>query len=147
MYGGMILLHLLGAAVWTGGHLVLALAVLPKALREQSVERLTEFEGAYERLGIPALFVQIVTGLWLAHRMVPEPGRWLLGSDPLARGVQVKLLLLALTLGLALHARLRLIPRLTAERLPLLAAHILAVTVLALLFLVAGTAFRAGWWF
>ena len=44
----------------------------------------------------------------------------------------------------ALHARLKLIPQLTDATLGTLAAHIIAVTVLAVLFVVAGVAFRFG---
>lgn len=36
MYGMLLLLHILGATIWTGGHIVLALVVLPRALRERS---------------------------------------------------------------------------------------------------------------
>ena len=35
MYGWVIFLHVLAATVWTGGHLVLATTVLPRALRER----------------------------------------------------------------------------------------------------------------
>ena len=45
---------------------------------------------------------------------------------------------------LALHARLRLIPDLSAARLPALARHIAGVTVLAVLFVVAGVSLRTG---
>ncbi|NJM13090.1 MAG: hypothetical protein HC889_15595 [Synechococcaceae cyanobacterium SM1_2_3] len=34
MFELMLVLHLLGAALWTGGNLVLALGVLPDALRQ-----------------------------------------------------------------------------------------------------------------
>ena len=44
MYGLMLFLHVLGATVWTGGHLVLALGILPQVLRERSPERLLAFE-------------------------------------------------------------------------------------------------------
>jgi hypothetical protein len=52
--------------------------------------------------------------------------------------------LLAATVALALHARLWLIPRLRDDNLPALAAHILAVTILAVLFVLAGVLFRVG---
>jgi hypothetical protein len=45
---------------------------------------------------------------------------------------------------LAAHARLRLIPRLTPESLPQLAAHIVAVTGLGVCFVVFGVAVRTG---
>ena len=61
MYGAILFLHILAATVWTGGHLVLAIAILPRVLRERSPAKLLEFESAYERVGIPALVVQVAT--------------------------------------------------------------------------------------
>lgn len=145
MYDGLLLLHVLSATVWTGGHLVLALAVLPRALRERSPARLLEFESAYERVGLPALAVQVATGLALAYRMVPRPARWLTFADPVSALIGVKLVLLAVTVALALDARLRLIPRLSERRLRALAWHIVPVTIAGVLFVVAGVAFRTGW--
>ena len=66
MYGWVIFLHVLAATVWTGGHLVLATTVLPRALRQRSPQRLLDFEQGYERIGMPALAIQVVTGLWIA---------------------------------------------------------------------------------
>ena len=145
MYGAILLLHILAATVWTGGHLVLAIAILPRVLRERSPARLLEFESAYERVGIPALVVQVGTGLWLAHRMVPELSRWLAFGDPVATLVGVKLLLLATTVVFALDARLRLIPRLSEQNLGALARHIVPVTIVSVLFVVVGVSFRTGW--
>lgn len=145
MYGAILLLHVLGATVWTGGHLVLAVAILPRALRERSPAELRRFESAYERIGIPALVVQVATGLWLAHERVPDVGSWLAFELPQARLVGFKLLLLAATVGLALDARLRLIPRLSERNLNALAWHVVPVTLIAILFVVAGVAFRTGW--
>jgi putative copper export protein len=147
MYGAILLLHILSATIWTGGHLVLAVTVLPRVLRERSPARLLEFESAYERIGMPALVVQVATGLWLAHRMVPEPGRWLAFDDPVASLVGVKLLLLATTVGFALDARLRVIPHLSDRNLVALAWHIVPVTVVSVLFVVVGVAFRTGWFY
>ena len=147
MYGAILLLHILGATIWTGGHLVLAVAILPRVLRERSPARLLEFESAYERVGIPALVVQVASGLWLAHRMVPELSRWLAFDDPVATLVGVKLLLLATTVAFALDARLRLIPRLSEQNLGALAWHIVPVTLVSVLFVVVGVSFRTGWFY
>lgn len=62
-YRLLVALHLLGAAVWVGGHLVLSISVLPRALRARDPGIIREFESGFERLGIPALLVQVVTGL------------------------------------------------------------------------------------
>ncbi|KAB2964548.1 MAG: copper resistance protein CopD [Thermoanaerobaculia bacterium] len=147
MYGAMLLLHILAATIWTGGHLVLAIAILPRVLRERSPAKLLEFESAYERIGIPSLVVQVATGLWLAHRMVPELSRWLAFGDPVASLVGVKLLLLATTVAFALDARLRLIPRLSKQDLGALAWHIVPVTIVSVLFVVVGVSFRTGWFY
>ncbi len=148
MSGGVfrlvLILHLLGAAVWVGGHLVLTLGFLPRALRERDPRLLLDFESRYERIGIPALLVQVVTGLILAWRYLPDPAAWFSFESPVATHIFWKLALLALTLLLAIHARLRLIPRLDAPGLPLLAAHVVTVTVLAVLMVAVGAGIRTG---
>jgi putative copper export protein len=142
----IILVHVLGATIWTGGHLVLALGVLPDALRRRDPSSIAAFEARFERLGIPALLVQIASGLWLAHRYLPDPAQWLAFDSPLAAHIGAKLILLALTLALAVHARVRLVPRLGPENLNTLAYHIIGVTVLAVLLVVMGVGIRAGGW-
>jgi hypothetical protein len=56
----------------------------------------------------------------------------------------VKLLLLAGTAALALHARLQLIPTLNDDNLNGLAWHIRAITALAIAFVVVGALIRLG---
>jgi putative copper export protein len=136
-------LHLLGATIWAGGHLVLAVTILPRALRERRAAAVSEFEQSFERIGLPALAVQIITGLWLANHLLGAPGNWF-DDNPIAHVVQVKLGLLALTLGLAVHARFRVIPKLSDDTLPTLAWHIRLVTVAAVLFVLAGASIRFG---
>ncbi|GIX31717.1 MAG: hypothetical protein KatS3mg124_2189 [Porticoccaceae bacterium] len=145
MSGLLLFFHLLGAAVWTGGHLVLALGVLPEALRRRDPAMILQFEARFERLGVPALLVQVVTGVALAYRWLPDVAGWLDLANPLARPIAAKFALLAATAALALDARLRLIPRLTPARLPALAWHVGAVTALALAFVAVGLSFRTGW--
>ena len=145
MYGVLLFLHILAATVWTGGHLVLATTVLPRALREHSADVLLQFESRYERIGIPALLVQVATGLWLAYRLVPDVGGWFDLDNPVARPILAKLVLLAITFLFAIDARLRLIPRLSAENLTAMAWHIVPVTVVSVMFVATGVAFRTGW--
>jgi putative copper export protein len=134
-------LHVLGATIWAGGHLTLAMTILPDALKQQRAAIVSEFEQRFERIGIPALAVQIITGLWLAHHLLGSPDNWL-GSSPVAHVIQLKLALLAMTLGLALHARLRVIPNLSDETLASLAWHIRAVTLAAVLLVLGGASIR-----
>jgi len=143
-YRLLVVLHLLGASVWVGGHLVLSLSVLPRALRARDPAIISEFESGFERIGISALLVQVVTGLWLAYHWAPDIAGWFFPSTPAARLVLIKLALLAATVALAVHARLRVVPRLNAAMLRILAYHIVAVTLLGVALLVVGVAIRTG---
>jgi len=144
MYKYILLLHVIAATIWAGGHLVLALTVLPRALKYRSTEMIQQFENGYERIGLPALVIQIVTGIWLAWRYAPHVGTWLSFHSTTTTLIACKLVFLLLTLVLALDARLRLIPRLSIQTLPALAWHISAVTLLALGLVVVGVGFRVG---
>ena len=144
MYPYVFALHLLAATVWTGGHLVLAFTVLPRALRQRSPQALLDFEQGYEHVGMPALIIQVATGLWMALQLVPDWGQWFSPDAPLERAVSLKLALLAATLLVAAHARLRVIPTLSARTLPLMAWHVAAVTLLSVGFVLTGLAFRYG---
>lgn len=145
MFGIALLLHILGATVWTGGHLILAIVILPRALKHRDVESIRNFENAYEKIGIPALVVQIASGLWLAHRMLPDVSLWFQWHHPIARMVLFKLSLLGVTALLAVDARLRIIPRLGPHNLHSLAWHIIPVTMISVMFMVVGISLRTGW--
>lgn len=140
-YYVFLCLHILGATVWVGGHLTLALTILPGALREGTAGPVQEFERRFERIGLPALAIQILSGIWLARNLLGSPSNWF-DDSPIARVVQVKLGLLLLTLLLAIHARLRVIPKLSDETLQTLAWHIRLVTLAAVLFALAGVSIR-----
>ncbi|WDE02620.1 CopD family protein [Thalassomonas actiniarum] len=145
MYGFLLALHLLAATIWTGGHIVLSMVILPKVLKQRSPERLLDFESAYEKIGMPALIIQVVTGLMLAHHLLPDVGLWFDMSNPVAHGIAVKLSLLALTVMFALDARFRVIPKLSPDNLLDMALHIIPVTLFSVLFVLTGVSFRAGW--
>lgn len=144
MYKYILLLHVFAATIWTGGHLVLALTVLPRALKHRSPDIIQQFETGYERLGLPAFGIQVATGIWLALRYVPNVGDWLSFNSPMATLLALKLIFVLLTLALALDARLRLMPHLSVQSLPVLAWHVFAVTLLAVGFVVVGVGFRVG---
>jgi hypothetical protein len=69
---------------------------------------------------------------------------WFSPSTPQARLVLLKLVLLAATVALAVHARLRVVPQLDAATLRFLAYHVVAVTLLGVALLVVGVAIRTG---
>jgi putative copper export protein len=140
----LVILHALAATVWTGGHLVLDLGVLPRALRAGEAAPIRAFEEIFEPLGLTALAIQVITGLGLGWIELAGFHGLFSPANPIGMLVGVKLLLLAVTAALALHARLRLIPSLSDDNLAGLAWHIRAITALAIAFVVVGGLIRVG---
>ncbi|MBB3107291.1 putative copper export protein [Psychrobacter luti] len=144
MFNYLLILHLLGAAIWTGGHLILALVVLPKVLTSRNLDALLQFEGQFEKIGMPALAIQIITGLWMAHRILPNVGMWFAFDNDISVLIGMKLILLLLTAVVAMHARFWVIPRLSTNNLNGFAINIILVTLFSVAFVVVGTLFRTG---
>lgn len=139
----LLVLHLIGASLWVGGHLILALGILPQALREGSAKRILDFEARFKMLGHSALAIQLITGIELARRLQPKMGAWFSFETPLDRTIFAKLVVLTLTLILAIHMKKKVMPG-AGEDPKKLAMHIRVVTLLALLLLVFGASFKNG---
>lgn len=146
MYGFVLFLHILAATIWTGGHIVLSLVILPSVLRERSPSKLLAFESVYEKIGMPALIILVLSGIWLAHNLLPDVRLWFDWTNPIAKGIVLKLSLLSLTILFAIDARFRIIPELSERNLVAMACHIVPVTIFSVLFVAIGVSFRAGWW-
>ena len=140
----LVIVHTLGATIWTGGHLVLAIAVLPKALKNRNPDLIQQFEAHFETLGLTALALQIITGLWMTWIYFPGFDRFLQFDGYLSTYIAIKLALLLGTVALAIHARFFIIPNLTKETLNSLAYHIVGITTLAVSFVVMGAGIRLG---
>lgn len=140
----LVILHTLGATVWTGGHLVLAVTVLPQALKNRDPDRIHQFEEHFEGFGLAALLLQVITGLWLTGIYFPGLQTFLTFDSFLSRYIGIKLGFLLATLVLAIHARFFIMPNLTKETLNSLAYHIVGVTTLAVLFVILGAGIRLG---
>ena len=137
----LILLHVLGAAIWVGGHLILSLGFLPQALKQRDISIILNFEKHYEKIGMPALLLQVVTGVSMALIYVPFSS-WASLATPHHFYLWIKLGLLVTTLVLGVHARLFIIPRLTADKLSLLALHVILVTIVGVALVITGLSFR-----
>ena len=144
MYSYVLLAHILGATIWTGGHLVLAGTVLPRALASRDPAVLLAFESGFERIGMPALLVQVFSGVWMAYTIRPDVGDWFTLADSTSRLITLKLGLLLATALTALDARFRIIPGLSAETMPAMARRVVLVTVLSVGFVIVGVSFRGG---
>lgn len=62
----LLVLHLIGATIWVGGHLILAMGILPEVLKKKDPQILLNFEKKYEKIGMPALLVMVITGIWMS---------------------------------------------------------------------------------
>ncbi len=143
MHNLAVIIHVLSATVWTGGHIVLATTILPKVLKTNDVDKLLDFEMGYEKVGMPALIIQIITGLYLAYSYLPDITKWFSFSDHFSIHIGIKLILLFSTFALALNAKFRLIPKLKeGNNLKIFTGHIVAVTVISVLFVITGLSFE-----
>lgn len=137
----LLILHVLGAAVWVGGHLILCFRFLPESLRKKDPGIITAFEKKYEAIGMPSLLVQVITGVWMALLYNPRLIGFANGIETI---ISLKLILLATIVLLAAHVKLVIIPKLSAEKLRLLATHIIAVTAISVIMLYLGVSVRFG---
>ena len=142
----LIILHTLAATVWVGGHLILSIIILPDAWKKNDYKIISIFENSFERIGIPSLIIQVVTGIWMSHLYLPV-SKWFDFSNAISSLISIKLILLVLTIGLAIHARFVIIPKLDNSKIPLLASHIIAVTIIGIIFLIVGLSFRLNFLF
>jgi putative copper export protein len=137
----LILLHVLGATVWAGGHLILSVGFLPQALKHRDISIVLNFEKHYEKIGVPSLLIQVITGISMALIYVPF-SEWGSLATPHHVYLWTKLGLLLATLVLGIHARFFIIPKLTPEKLSFLAMHVILVTILAVALVITGLSFR-----
>lgn len=143
MYKFIIILHVLAATIWVGGHLFLAVILLPNILKSKDFKALLDFERKFEKIGIPALLVQVVTGFYLAYQLLSDVKSWFLFEGHIATHIGIKILLLLATILLALNANFRLIPNIEkGNNLKIMAIHIILVTLFSLLFLIVGMSVR-----
>jgi putative copper export protein len=142
LYRWVLFFHIIGATVWTGGHLILASRILPQALRKKDPAILKAFEEKFEAIGIPALLIQVISGIWLAYYYVPDLALWFSFNGVITSHIFIKLILLLSTIILAIDARFRLIPRLSQKNLASMGWHIILVTILSVLFVLTGVSLR-----
>lgn len=140
----LLILHLLGASLWIGGHFVLLAVILPAARRARDPRAVLEFERNFGKWGMLALVTQISTGALLASPWIGGWGSVLSTSTPARPLVFTKLALLAVILVFAAHASRRLLPRLTPDTLGRFVIHAWIVTVLSVALLVFGIGVRMG---
>ena len=145
----LLVLHLIAATIWVGGHLVLAIGYLPKALKHKDFSYIGNFEKTYEPIGMPSLAVLIITGILMAYDYNAGFSSWFSFATPIERVVSLKLTFLLTTVCFAISAQTRVLPKLRKgqlNKLPEMAVHIICVTLIGVLMVIFGSLVRIGGW-
>lgn len=143
----LLIIHLLSAAVWVGGHLLICLGYLPEALKKKDPQIILKFEKKYEPIGMTSLVLLVITGIIMAYQYGVSIEYWFQFSTPIEKVVSIKLALLLTTVAFALSAQFRILPKLrngAINKLPEMAVHIISVTTIGVLMLIFGSFIRYG---
>ena len=108
----LLILHLVAASIWVGGHLFLSIRFLPEAIKTKDVSIIRNFKNKFEPIGMPALIISILTGLLMAYDYGVPFAKWFSFSNGIEKVVALKLILLFFTVALAVNAQLFLITKL-----------------------------------
>ncbi|WP_066801118.1 hypothetical protein [Moraxella oblonga] len=146
MHQVALILHLFGASIWVGGHLYLLIRLMPNFVRQNDIKGFLAFEKSYEPLGMTALAIQIITGLYMMNDIAP----FRLWGEPmgfLTALIHGKLTWLALTVITALHARFRVVKHLengtyTNKTLTVMHIHVGLICLWSVAFVITGALFR-----
>jgi len=140
----LLILHLLAATIWVGGHLFLSIRFLPEAFRKKDVSIIKNFKDKFEPIGMPALIISTLTGILMAYDYDVTFTKWFSFSNGIEKVVSLKLILLFITVALAVNAQLFLFPKLTSKSLPKAALQIILVTLIGVEMLILGSLVRIG---
>jgi putative copper export protein len=140
----LLIVHLLAATIWVGGHLILSIRFLPQALKEKDASIIRNFKNKFEPVGLPSLLILLLTGILMAYDYNVTYTQWFSFEDNIEKVVSLKLLLLFITVALAINAQLFVFPKLSSEKLVPVAIQIIAVTILGVAMLVLGSLVRVG---
>lgn len=140
----ILIIHLLAASIWVGGHLFLILRILPATLQQKDISILSDFRLKFGKIGMPSLFIFVVTGILLAYDYNVPISDWFSFSNPIEKIISIKLLLLFTSLSLAVHAQKVVLPKLTSDRMLPAIVEIIIVTLIAVSMLILGSLVRVG---
>lgn len=143
----LLVLHLIAATIWVGGHLVLAIGYLPKALKYKDFNYIGNFEKTYEPIGMPSLAVLVITGILMAYDYNAGFSSWFSFASPIERVVSLKLAFFLTSICFAISAQTRVLPKLRKgqiNKLPEMAVHIICVTLIGVVMVILGSLVRIG---
>lgn len=135
-------LHLIAAAVWLGGTLLMALSCLPALWSRDGLPSLPAVFRVAERLHLAALLLLLATGYGLAWHWLPDAASWFQSDLRQANLIQLKWLLMIAAAALSGWARIYLLPVWTPSRRIALSVYLLGNLLIALAMTWLGTRFR-----
>jgi uncharacterized membrane protein len=140
----VFIIHLLAACIWVGGHLFLVFRFLPETIKQKDISILNDFRHKFGKIGMPSLFILVVTGIVLAYDYNVPISDWFSFSKPIEKIISAKLLLLFATLALVVHSQKFVFPKLTSQRMLPAIIEIIVVTLIAVTMLILGSLVRFG---
>ncbi len=142
----LLIIHLMSATVWVGGHLILVASYLPRAIKEKNQNYILNYEKKHEPIGMLSLILLVLSGILMAYKYGVTIEHWFEFATPIEKIVSTKLLLLFATLLFALSAQFKVLPKLNnnIKYLPEMALHILCVTIIGISMLILGSFVRFG---
>jgi uncharacterized membrane protein len=140
----ILIFHLLASTIWVGGHLFLAIRILPEALKKKDVAVLKNFKSEFETIGMPALLVLFFTGILMAYHYDVTFTKWFSFSNGIEKVISLKLILLFITVIMAVSAEKIIFPKLKSERMFPVTFFIITVTTIAVTMLILGSLIRIG---
>lgn len=140
----VLIMHLLAAAIWVGGHLLLAICYLPSALKKKDPHIILNFEKKFEKLGLSSLVILIITGIWMAYDFGVSIDKWFHFKSGFEKVISIKLILLFCTFIFAIIAQSIVIPTLNKYNIKRMAVIILSVTLIGVTMLILGSTLRYG---
>lgn len=140
----VLIIHLLAATIWVGGHLLLLLRHVPKAIKSKSIEELSAFRKNFEPVGMPSLFILIITGILMAYDYNITFEKWFQFENSIEKIISVKLILLLISLTLAFITFKFVLPSINKISPFLLYFIIFLVTTIAVFMLILGSLVRVG---
>lgn len=138
-----IVIHVLAATVWTGGHLALVFMYLIPAIKENDLTDILIFELKYEKVGMPALLLLVITGLYQSYQVVPDLNLWFDFSNHFIAHFSAKIIMILIIVSLALDMKLRVMKQ-ASINLFSFSWHVFVVTILSVLLVITGLSFRLG---
>lgn len=140
----LIILHILGASIWIGGMLIMALGALPKAKKANDASLLKNYEGSFHILGMIAITIQFLTGFRLAMIYAGGMKGLFDFSNHAAVLFMWKLVIVLLSAGLFVVFKKKTLSNLDNNNISSASAIVWLIALLAIAQMVLGLGFSRG---